>query len=205
MKRARLDRIPAGVWAIGSDLCGASDLAAFLESSRGAQAHTLRRPAGTPAEQSHALSILRAETDFLAIHGHADLALAGAADAVIAGVRTLPLPVYRDRFPTLLRGASTHDLVEAEKAQVDGAEFLLFGPVWSTPEKEGILEPRGRERLAEVCALGMPVIAIGGIAEAEQVIACLHAGAHGVAVMRAARDREAMQELLTASANARGA
>ncbi|MHC4823503.1 MAG: thiamine phosphate synthase [Planctomycetota bacterium] len=201
MNRSSKGRIPGGVWAIGSDLRGEADLTAFLRSSEGAQALTQRRAGGATAERLWALKRMRTSTGFLAVHGHADLAMAAGADAVIAGVRTLPLRVYRERFPSLLRGASTHDLGEVASARQEGADFLIFGPIWNTPEKLDILEPRGLDRLAQACACGLPVIAIGGIENAEEVQACLRAGAHGVAVLRAARDAKVMQELVTASAN----
>jgi thiamine monophosphate synthase len=120
--------------------------------------------------------------------------LAGAA-AVIAGVRSLSVQVYREAFPLLAVGASTHTVEEATAAVAAGAHFLFFGPVWDTPEKSGILEPRGLRRLAEVVALGVPVIAIGGIERPLQVGQVLDVGAHGAAVLRAARGAETKKPL----------
>ena len=109
-------KIPAGVWAIGSDFPGLPETEAFLQSSIAAAAITLRRP---QCDHGEALRCLRAMTkhqSFVAVHGHADLALAAHAQAVIVGVRSLPIAVYRDRFPDLLLGVSTHCLEEVEKA-----------------------------------------------------------------------------------------
>ena len=196
--------LPRGVWAIGSDLHGATDTRSFLRSARHAQALTLRRPGGTAKEILSALNEFVRAAEFVAVHGHADLALTAGAHAVIAGVRSLPLAVYRDRFPRLLLGTSTHSQEQARRAQEEGAHFLLYGPVWSTPEKLGILAPRGIPALERICALGLPVIAIGGITSAARVRQCMEVGAYGLAVLRAARDQDLMQILVTAAASAPG-
>lgn len=195
----RLQRLPRGIWAIGSGLKGAAEAETWSQSASQAAALTLRRPAGSGAERLAAATTLRSAGGFLATHGLGDLALAVEADAVIAGVRSLSLATYADRFPQLLRGASTHDGNEAEQALEHGAEFLIFGPVWATPEKEGILEPRGLQGLQEVVAFGAPVLAIGGIERPEQVQACLGAGSFGCAVLRAAQDPVRLAELVAAS------
>ena len=66
-------------------------------------------------------------------------------------------------FPSLHFGSSVHSLKEAEKAQQDGADWLVYGHVFETASKPG-LPARGTEELfsiAERCAV--PVYAIGGI------------------------------------------
>lgn len=136
---------------------------------------------------------------FVALHGSADLAQAAGAQAVIAGVRSLSLDDYRRHFPDLLLGASTHDREEAMAAVDRGAHFLFFGPVWDTPEKSGILEPRGLEALAGIAQLGLPVFAIGGISTPDQVTAVRQAGAHGAVVLRAAREAGTMLALRAAA------
>jgi thiamine-phosphate pyrophosphorylase len=74
---------------------------------------------------------------------------------------------------------------EAIDAQKDGAEFVLFGPVYDTPAKRAFGPPQGLERLAEaVRAVSIPVFAIGGVT-AERVGAVRAAGAAGVAVISA--------------------
>lgn len=191
--------LPRGIWAIGSDLKGGAEAAHWMSSAAACDAVTLRRPRGTGAERLAAATTLRRGHAFVAMHGHADLALAVEADAILTGVRTLPLEVYADRFPELLRGASAHDANEASAAIDAGAEFLIFGPVWETPEKMGILEPRGLDPLESIVSLGLPTLAIGGISTAEQVHACLEAGAHACAVLRAAQQREAVEALMAAT------
>ena len=79
-----------------------------------------------------------------------------------------------------LLGVSTHTLQEAAGAEADGADFIVFGPVFDTPGKK----PAGLEPLREVASrVKIPVLAIGGIttANSEQVF---RAGAAGIAGIR---------------------
>ena len=91
-----------------------------------------------------------------------------------------------------------HEPSEVAEAAAAGAAFAYFGPVWDTPSKRGILQPRGLAGLRAACAFGIPVIAIGGVGEAEQVLACRQAGAHGVAVLRGARHARVLEALAEA-------
>ena len=81
------------------------------------------------------------------------------------------------------------------------ADYLGVGPVWETPSKDDAAAPIGLDGLAEICAaVDVPVVAIGGI-DAANAAACIHAGAAGVAVVRAAADpalRRAVDEALRA-------
>lgn len=188
--------IPQGIWAIGSDLSGVAETEAWLQSAAPADAVTLRKAQCEPGQALRAVKAMVAQQAFVAVHGMADLAQAAGADAVIAGFRSLPLAVYKEKFPDLLLGASTHCEEEVQAAVDGGADFLIFGPIWDTPEKEGLLDARGLDRLYSLCsAIELPVIAIGGIQSAEQVMACQQAGAHGVAVLRAAKSLATMTQL----------
>jgi len=83
-----------------------------------------------------------------------------------------------------LIGKSVHSAGEALEAASAGADFLAFGPVFSTPSKEKYGPARGLDALAEACAAArVPVFAVGGVSP-ERVRDCLLAGAHGVAVIR---------------------
>lgn len=190
--------IPHGIWAVASDLQSVDQAAQWCSSARSAAAFTVRRSAGSDSQILQILQTLEQEATWLGCHGRADLAQVVHAAAVIAGVRSLPVASYRRSFPTLLVGASTHTMAEAQAAKEAGAHFLFYGPIWDTPEKSGILKPRGLEKLKAVVALGLPVIAIGGIEEVGQVQQLQEAGAHGAAVLRAARNAQLLQELVRA-------
>ncbi|MCP4091909.1 MAG: hypothetical protein GY747_00530 [Planctomycetes bacterium] len=193
-----MQAIPRGLWAVASDLGSVQEARAWQQSAAAAAAYTVRR---WPKEDPPGLALqrqLKSDGHWLASHGRADLAALADAQAVIAGVRSLPVATYRESFPQLFVGASTHSMEEAQTALDGGAHFLIFGPVWDTPEKSGILEPRGLQQLQQVVALGLPVIAIGGIEQAEQISQLQQAGAHGAAVLRVARQAEQLQKLVDA-------
>jgi thiamine-phosphate pyrophosphorylase len=91
----------------------------------------------------------------------------------------------------LMLGLSATTLDEARA--VDGpADYIGAGPVWATPSKPDADPPIGLDGLAEICAaVTTPVIAIGGI-DASNAADCIRRGAVGVAVIRAARDAQAV-------------
>jgi thiamine-phosphate pyrophosphorylase len=99
--------------------------------------------------------------------------------------RVLHLAQKRAAFgPHVLMGASVHSKESATQAAAQGANYVVFGSVFATASHPDNA-PAGLPLLREVCAATkLPVYAIGGIAE-HNVPACLDAGAHGVAVMRA--------------------
>jgi len=88
-----------------------------------------------------------------------------------------------------------------EQALAADADYLGVGPVWETPSKEDADPAIGLEGLRAICAaVGVPVVAIGGI-DASNAAGCMHAGAAGVAVIRAATDpklRRAVDAAVTA-------
>lgn len=111
--------------------------------------------------------------------------------ASAAGLGTLHLPEASPPLPTIRAsyggglkraGVSVHSAVEAVKREHEGADYVLFGHVFATNSKMGLL-PRGLEQLRELTAqVSIPVIAIGGMT-LERVGAVLAAGASGIAVM----------------------
>jgi thiamine-phosphate diphosphorylase len=76
-----------------------------------------------------------------------------------------------------------HSLEDAVDAELKGADWVTFGPVYETPSKRPYGPPQGLERLAAVTrGLRIPVIAIGGITP-ERVREVRQAGARGIAVI----------------------
>ena len=121
------------------------------------------------------------------------LALASGADGVHLGQTDLPVDAARraldltaggDGAPRIV-GATATTVAQALTAEASGADYVGFGPVYSTGSKSNPAKVKGLAGLAEACAaVSIPVIAIAGITPA-RVAPCLEAGAHGVAVMTA--------------------
>jgi thiamine-phosphate pyrophosphorylase len=139
----------------------------------------------------------------LLINDRVDVALAVDADGVHLTTTSLPASIARRVLgPGRLIGVSTHTLAEAQAAAEEGADFLVFGPVFFTPSKAPYGEPVGLDALRAVrVAVRSPILAIGGIKKAnlDQVLA---AGADGIAVISAIISADdptaASQDLLAA-------
>src|SRR5262249_60429645 len=120
------------------------------------------------------------------------VALGVGADAVQRTGTSLPIQDIRAIADKRLRiGVSVHSLEEAVEAELKGADWLIFGPVYDTPSKRPYGPPQGLERLERVAReVRLPVIAIGGITP-EPGGEALSAGGPGVAVIPAIMAGEA--------------
>lgn len=120
----------------------------------------------------------------LVVNDRVDVALAVGAGAVQRTHASLPVDDIRAIAGRRLRiGASVHSLQDAVDAELEGADWVTYGPVYETPSKRPYGPPQGLERLAEVArGLRIPVIAIGGITP-ERVKEVREAGARGVAAI----------------------
>ena len=122
----------------------------------------------------------------LILNDRADVAMAAEADGVQRTHASLPVAALRAITPRgYLIGASTHSRAEAEQAVAEGADFVIFGPVYDTPSKRAYGPPQGLRALQEVArSVARPVLAVGGLTPA-RVPEALAAGAGGVAVIGA--------------------
>ncbi|MDH5534312.1 MAG: Nudix family hydrolase [Betaproteobacteria bacterium] len=95
-----------------------------------------------------------------------------------------------DTRPLLnLVGASCHDATELERAILIGADFVVLGPVLPTASHPG--QPgMGWERFADLIQdYPLPVYALGGL-RLRDLARAWQAGAHGIAMMRGAWERD---------------
>jgi thiamine-phosphate diphosphorylase len=81
-------------------------------------------------------------------------------------------------------GASVHDEVGARRRAAEGADFLVAGPLGEVPGKGTPLGAAGLGRLV-AAAVGIPVLALGGVRTREDVRVALEAGCAGIAVQSA--------------------
>lgn len=120
------------------------------------------------------------------VNDRVDLAVACGADGVHLGQDDLPVSAARLMVGSdLLVGVSTHSLEQARRAEGEGADYIGFGPIYSTQTKENNVPPVGVDLLREVVSrVKIPVVAIGGIKEKHlpELAAC---GAVNIAVVTA--------------------
>ena len=134
----------------------------------------------------------------LLVNDRADVAASAGADGVHLTTRSLPAQVVRQSFgKDFLIGVSTHSLDQAREAREAGADFVVFGPVFQTPSKEGYGPAICLEQLNHVCAEldSLPVLAIGGVTQ-DNFAECLRAGAQGVAAIRMFADPRRLSKIV---------
>ena len=119
----------------------------------------------------------------LIINDRVDIALAVDADGIHLGQSSLPLPVVRRLVGHgMTIGVSTHGMEEAKRAEKEGADYVTFSPIFPTHCKPG-QAPQGIDALLSIKqALGIPVVALGGINE-QNISQVVHGGITNVAVM----------------------
>ena len=138
----------------------------------------------------------------LVINDRADIAKAAGADGVHLTAKSLPVEVVRRHFgEDFLIGASTHSSDEIRSATTNGADFVVFGPVFQTLNKG---TPVGVEKLKDICSEfpPFPVIGLGGIDETN-FTSVIETGAAGIAAIRALNNVDSMRRILVLSRLAR--
>ncbi len=145
----------------------------------------------------------RASGAALLVNDRGDLAMALGAEGVHLRSDSMPVGVARKLLgPERLIGVSTHSVEEVVKAEGEGADFAVLGPVYETSSKLTYGSPLGLspiEKAARRCRI--PVFAIGGLT-ASRAREVRLAGAFGVAVISsilgAASVEIAVRELMAA-------
>jgi thiamine-phosphate pyrophosphorylase len=139
----------------------------------------------------------------LLINDRIDVALALEGIGVHLRSNSLPVSVARQLLGAQrLLGISVHAVEEAMRAESQGADYIVLGPIYETPSKQMFGPPLGIHTLEKACSLvRIPIIGIGGVTAA-RAREMRRAGAFGAAVITAilaADDIEsATRELLDA-------
>lgn len=162
-----------------------SAAAGLRAADRGATHLLLRMPGAEARAQYRELTALVDSTPLpVLVRGRPDLALAAGAAGVNLPEADIPVAGARSLLgPDRLVGRSVHSPPAAAVAEAEGADFVLFGPVFPTPTHPG-MPALGLAALGEVVrAVAIPVLAIGGV-DAARGARCLEAGAAGYAAIR---------------------
>lgn len=146
----------------------------------------LRAKNEASAQALRAAKEVRAATEGKAlfiVNDRIDIAILSGADGVHLGQDDIPLHEARTLMPSAIIGISTHNLMEAQRAEKDGADYISFGPIFQTKTKKDADGPKGLEGLrAFVPKIGIPIVAIGGIT-ADTAVSVLDAGASAIAII----------------------
>lgn len=134
------------------------------------------RAAGTPTK--------------LLINARCDIAIASGADGVhlrsvsSGEISAADARAIFDRAGIVhpVIAVSCHSEQDVLRAEAEGADFAVFGPIFGKLNEPGV----GLDALRQICArkpAPMPVFALGGVA-LENAEACVEAGAAGIAGIR---------------------
>lgn len=151
-------------------------------------------PTTLEAEVQRTVALCRKAQVQAFINDHWELAAACGAHGVHLGQEDLLAlgDAGRDRLLAsgLQLGISSHSLWELARARALAPRYIACGPVWPTLTKAMPWRPQGLDNLAWWCAMaGFPVVAIGGILQADQMQAAASCGADGVCAVRVLGER----------------
>jgi thiamine-phosphate diphosphorylase len=134
------------------------------------------------AFEREAQELVRAATRPVLVSSRCDVAVAVGAAGVNLPEHDIGVSDARALIGGRLIGRSVHSLAGAQEAEREGADFIIFGPVFASASHPGGT-PAGLGALAAVAlAVRIPLVAIGGITE-ERIDDCMAAGAAGYAAI----------------------
>jgi thiamine-phosphate pyrophosphorylase len=121
----------------------------------------------------------------LMVNDHAEIASRVPVEGVHVGQDNDSIEVARRKAGrAVLIGKSTHSLEQARAAQREGADYIGFGPIFSTPTKPDYA-PIGLTDIRQVQAeISVPVFCIGGI-NIDNLQSVIDAGAKRVVMVSA--------------------
>lgn len=171
--------------AVTNDFLSVPKLArSILEISNYVDYVHIREKSKSISDIRSLLSLLEGKIDRkkLVIHDLLNLALLYEIPSIHLSSMGLPVKKVREENPALRIGRSVHSLEEAKQAELDGADYVLYGHLFETNSKKG-MPPRGLAELTMIkSVLDIPVYGIGGISP-NHLKAIRETDIDGVAVM----------------------
>jgi thiamine-phosphate pyrophosphorylase len=121
----------------------------------------------------------------LIVNDHAEIGRRVPVEGVHVGQDDDSIETARQKAAhAILVGKSTHSLEQARAAQIEGADYIGFGPIFATPTKPDYA-PIGLEDIRRVHAeVSMPIFCIGGI-NIDNLQSVIDAGAKRVVMVSA--------------------
>jgi len=161
----------------------ASAEAGLYAIRKGATIVQLRAPDLNARElEREANTLVPAASVPVVVSSRCDVAVATGAAGVNLPERDISVADARTLIGQRLVGRSVHSVEAAVTAEREGADYVVFGPVWPSPSHPDE-EPQGTSALATVArAVRIPVLAIGGVT-LERAEECAGAGAAGYAAI----------------------
>jgi thiamine-phosphate diphosphorylase len=161
-----------------------SSAAAGLRAASRATIIQLRAPGlSIAALEKEAAELVVAASIPVVVSSRCDVALATGAAGVNLPESDITVAEARNLLSRRLVGRSVHSIAAAQQAEREGADYVIFGPVWESASHPGT-KPAGLDALAQlVRSVGIPVLAIGGVTQA-RVNEILAVGAAGYAAIR---------------------
>ncbi len=132
------------------------------------------------------------------VNDYLDLVLAADTDGLHLGQDDLPVSEARRLLPIdKIIGCSTTSVDQAEKAQMEGADYVAVGAIYPTSSKTSTTTPAkvvGLEMMREIRkAVSIPIVAIRGI-NTNNISDVKNAGADAVAVISAVLGAESPEK-----------
>ena len=118
----------------------------------------------------------------LIINDRIDIALAVDADGVHIGQDDMPMTITREILGDKIIGVSASNLDESIKAEMDGADYLGIGAIYTTQTKDDAKSVSIDELKHITDKINIPIVAIGGInfSNANEL---LNTGIQGISVV----------------------
>jgi len=157
--------------------------AGLRAATKGATVLQLRAPDSTAAQLEHEAMQLSGRFPVVIVSSRCDLALAAGLQGVNLPENDMSVADAKRLLGARLVGRSVHSLEAARQAEGEGADYVIFGPIWASPTHPNRMG-LGVDALSAVAkAVRIPVVAIGGV-DVDSARDALAAGAAGYAGIR---------------------